>query len=64
MIGSFLIVASFVAVLVLGAGTLYIYDQSQDAQIAKGIRVAGVDVGGIERFEGQGLPWPARCASA
>ncbi len=41
-----IIVASVVAVLVL-AGSVYAYDSSRSDTIAKGVKVAGVDVGGM-----------------
>lgn len=44
---SFAIVALALAVLLVGAGALYAYDHSQRNTIAKGVRVAGIDVGGL-----------------
>ncbi len=44
------------AVLVLlGAGVAYAYDSSQKDKIAEGIRVAGVDVGGLDQEEATAL---------
>jgi lipoprotein-anchoring transpeptidase ErfK/SrfK len=36
-----------IGVLVLGAGALYAYDHSKRNQIARGVTVAGIDVGGL-----------------
>ena len=45
---SFLIVATFVVLLVAAAGGVYAYDSAHEHKIAKGISVGGVDVGGLE----------------
>ena len=42
---SFILVAVTVAVLIVGAVAAYAYDSSRDDRIAKGVTVAGVDVG-------------------
>jgi lipoprotein-anchoring transpeptidase ErfK/SrfK len=44
---SFMLVAVAVAVLIAGAVAAYAYDSSRDDLIAKGVTVAGVDVGGM-----------------
>ena len=44
---TFIGVAAFLFVLVGGAIALYVYDAGRDDQIAEGITVAGVDVGGM-----------------
>ena len=36
-----------IGVLVLGAGALYAYDHGRRDKIAKGVKVAGIDVGGL-----------------
>ncbi len=45
---SFIGVAVFLVVLIGGAVALYVYDAGRDDQIAEGITVAGVDVGGMQ----------------
>jgi lipoprotein-anchoring transpeptidase ErfK/SrfK len=45
------IVVSVVVVLLVGAGALYAYDASQKSQIAKGVRVGGIDIGGLSRVD-------------
>jgi len=40
-----------VAVVVLGAAGAYAYDSSQKDKIAEGVRIAGVDVGGLDQDE-------------
>jgi lipoprotein-anchoring transpeptidase ErfK/SrfK len=42
---TFTVLAVSLAVLLLGAVGVYAYDASQDGQIAKGVKVGGVDVG-------------------
>jgi lipoprotein-anchoring transpeptidase ErfK/SrfK len=44
---SFLIVATLVVLLVAAAGGMYAYDRGREHQIAKGITVGGVNVGGM-----------------
>jgi lipoprotein-anchoring transpeptidase ErfK/SrfK len=44
---SFILAAGSVAVLLMGAVSVYAYDASNDDQIAKGVTIAGVDVGGM-----------------
>jgi lipoprotein-anchoring transpeptidase ErfK/SrfK len=48
---SFIFVAVVVAVLIVGAVAAYAYDSSRDDTIAKGVTVAGVDVGGMTPAE-------------
>jgi lipoprotein-anchoring transpeptidase ErfK/SrfK len=48
---SFIFVAAFVAVLIAGAVAVYAYDASNEDQIANGLTVAGVDVGGLSSAE-------------
>jgi lipoprotein-anchoring transpeptidase ErfK/SrfK len=51
---SFIIVVSSLAVLVVGAVALYVYDHGQRDTIAKGVKIAGIDVGGMSsRTAGQ-----------
>jgi lipoprotein-anchoring transpeptidase ErfK/SrfK len=45
---SFIFVAAFVAVLLAGSVAIYAYDSSNKDEIANGVTVAGVDVGGLE----------------
>jgi lipoprotein-anchoring transpeptidase ErfK/SrfK len=44
---SFILVAATVAILIIGAVAAYAYDSSRDNVIAKGVTVAGVDIGGM-----------------
>ncbi len=44
-----------VVVAVLGAGAAYAYDSSQKEKIADGVRIAGVDVGGLDEDEAAAL---------
>jgi lipoprotein-anchoring transpeptidase ErfK/SrfK len=44
---SFIIVGLTLAILLGGAGAIYAYDSTRGEVIAKGIRVAGVDIGGL-----------------
>jgi lipoprotein-anchoring transpeptidase ErfK/SrfK len=48
---SFLLVASLLAVLLLGAGALYAFDRVHADRIAEGVRVGGIEVGGMSRDE-------------
>ena len=44
---SFIIIAASLAVLIVGAAALYLYDHGQRDTIAKGVKIAGIDVGGM-----------------
>jgi hypothetical protein len=44
---SLALIAILVVALLAGAGGVYAYDQGKDGQIAEGIKVNGVDVGGL-----------------
>src|SRR4051794_3480226 len=44
---TFTVLAVTLAVLLVGAVAVYAYDASQDGQIAKGVKVGGIDVGGM-----------------
>jgi hypothetical protein len=44
---SFIIIASSLAVLIVGAVALYLYDRGQRDTIASGVKIAGIDVGGM-----------------
>ena len=44
---SFIIIASSLAVLIVGAVALYVYDRGQRDTIASGVKIAGIDVGGM-----------------
>ena len=44
---SFILIASVLAVLFIGAGALVLYDQSRDNRIAQGVQVGRVDVSGL-----------------
>jgi lipoprotein-anchoring transpeptidase ErfK/SrfK len=44
---SFIIIAASLAVLVVGAAALYLYDHGRRDTIAKGVKIAGIDVGGM-----------------
>jgi len=46
---TFILVAGFLVVLLVGAGAVYLYDASRSDDIADGIKVAGVDVGGLTK---------------
>src|SRR3954469_11070959 len=50
-------IAALVAILVVavGAAGAYAYDSSQKDQIADGVHIAGVDVGGLEEDEAVAL---------
>jgi lipoprotein-anchoring transpeptidase ErfK/SrfK len=48
---SFIVIASLLAVLLLGIGALTAYDQMNKDQIAEGVTVGGVEVGGMSRSE-------------
>jgi L,D-transpeptidase catalytic domain/Putative peptidoglycan binding domain len=45
---SFFIVATLVVLLVAAAGGVYVYDSAHEHEIAKGISVGGVEVGGLK----------------
>jgi len=47
----FILVAGLLLVLVGGAVGVYVYDQGQRSVIAKGVSVAGVDVGGLHESQ-------------
>jgi len=44
---SFIIIASSLAVLIVGATALYLYDHGRRDTIANGVKIAGIDVGGM-----------------
>ncbi len=44
---SFIIIASSLAVLIVGAAALYLYDHGRRDTIANGVKIAGIDVGGM-----------------
>jgi lipoprotein-anchoring transpeptidase ErfK/SrfK len=44
---SFIIVAAFLAVLVVSGGALYVYDHARAHEIAPGVKVGGVALGGL-----------------
>jgi lipoprotein-anchoring transpeptidase ErfK/SrfK len=48
---SFILVAAFVFLLIAGAVAAYAYDSSRDDLIAEGVKVAGVEVGGLRAAE-------------
>jgi lipoprotein-anchoring transpeptidase ErfK/SrfK len=52
---SFIVVAALVLVLLGGAVAAYAYDTSRDDLIAKGVTIAGVDVGGMKVGEARRL---------
>jgi lipoprotein-anchoring transpeptidase ErfK/SrfK len=52
---SFIFVAALLLVLVGGAVAAYAYDSSRDDTIAKGVTVAGIDVGGMRVSEAQAV---------
>jgi lipoprotein-anchoring transpeptidase ErfK/SrfK len=52
---SFILVAALVLVLIVGAVSVYAYDSSRDDVIAKGVTVAGVDVGGMSPREARAV---------
>src|SRR3954447_9707672 len=57
-----ILVAAFIVLVLGGAVAVYAYDAGRDDLIAKGVTVAGVDVGGMRRAAGAGLP-PRRLAA-
>jgi lipoprotein-anchoring transpeptidase ErfK/SrfK len=48
---TFIFVAGFLCVLLVGAVAVYLYDQSQSDDIAKGVKVGGVDLGGLSKAQ-------------
>jgi lipoprotein-anchoring transpeptidase ErfK/SrfK len=46
---SFILIAASLAVLIVGAAALYLYDRGQRDTIAEGVKVAGIDVGGMSK---------------
>jgi lipoprotein-anchoring transpeptidase ErfK/SrfK len=50
---SLILVAAVLAVFVVLGGALYAYDHARADEIAKGVRVAGVPLGGLTRAEAQ-----------
>lgn len=48
---SFILVAVLLLVMVGGAMGVYAYDSSNDGQIAEGVTIAGVNVGGLDADE-------------
>jgi hypothetical protein len=48
---SLILLVAFVATVVVLGGALFAYDQTRSDRIAKGVRVAGVNVGGLTRAE-------------
>src|SRR3954452_18603896 len=46
---TFIFVAGFLVVLLVGAGGVYLYDASQSDDIADGVKVGGVELGGLTR---------------
>jgi lipoprotein-anchoring transpeptidase ErfK/SrfK len=46
---SFIVLATVVAFLVLGTVAVYAYDKSRDDTVANGIKVGGIDIGGMSR---------------
>jgi lipoprotein-anchoring transpeptidase ErfK/SrfK len=48
---TFIFVAGFLVVLLVGAVGVYLYDQSQSDDIAKGVKVGGVDLGGLTKAQ-------------
>jgi lipoprotein-anchoring transpeptidase ErfK/SrfK len=48
---TFILVAGFLVVLLVGAGGVYLYDASKSDDVADGVKVAGVDVGGLSRSQ-------------
>lgn len=50
---SFIIIAASLAVLIVGAAALYVYDHGQRDTIANGVKIAGIDVGGMSTKSAQ-----------
>ena len=46
---TFIAVAAGLALLFAGAAAVYAYDSSRDEEIARGVTIGGVDVGGLDR---------------
>ena len=55
------VLALTVTVLLVGAGTLYAYDQQVRTRIADGVTVNGIDVGGLTPAAGAGQAPAPRC---
>jgi lipoprotein-anchoring transpeptidase ErfK/SrfK len=50
---SFILVAAFLAVLVVLGGALYAYDHARANEIASGVKVGGIPLGGLTRAQAQ-----------
>jgi lipoprotein-anchoring transpeptidase ErfK/SrfK len=50
---SFILVAAFLAVLVVLGGALYAYDHARANEISSGVKVGGIPLGGLTRAEAQ-----------
>jgi lipoprotein-anchoring transpeptidase ErfK/SrfK len=48
---TFILIVGLVAVLIVGGGGLYLYDSSRGDEVAKGVSVNGVDLGGLSPEE-------------
>jgi len=48
---AFIFVAALLVVLFVGAGAMYVYDSTRKDVVAEGVRVAGVDIGGLPASE-------------
>jgi lipoprotein-anchoring transpeptidase ErfK/SrfK len=48
---TFIVVAGFLVVLLVGAAGVYLYDASQSDDIADGVKVGGVNVGGLTKSQ-------------
>jgi lipoprotein-anchoring transpeptidase ErfK/SrfK len=48
---SFIVLAVFLVLLIFGSVAVYAYDSARDDQIAEGVTVAGIDVGGMKASE-------------
>jgi lipoprotein-anchoring transpeptidase ErfK/SrfK len=48
---TFILVAGFLVVLLVGAGAVYLYDASQSDDIADGVKVGGVEIGGLTKSQ-------------
>ena len=58
-----LIAALLVGLLLAGAGAVYGYDRSRADVIADGVRVGGIDVGGLTAAAGARSSCAGRCST-
>ena len=54
---TFIFVAGFLVVLLVGAGAVYLYDASQSDDIADGVKVGGIPLGGLNKAQAKEKLW-------